>query len=136
MVDERSLATLLARAVGLAAELPASGLEEPPLVAPAGMKCAAGIVLIDEYGPLTIREPANHYDGYEHSYAKGRVESAETPQQTSRRELTEETGLQGLVVRLIGDFKGHVTITRFYAGVRTGGTESPSDETWARRPAG
>ena len=88
-------------------------------------------MLVDELGRLTIREPANHFAGYEHSYAKGRVDPGETPQQAALRELTEETGLVGRIVGLVGDFAGQTGVTRFYVGIRTGGTEAPSDETWA-----
>jgi hypothetical protein len=45
--------------------------------------------------------------------------------------LTEETRLLGRIVGLIGDFAGHTSVTRFYVGVRTGGEERPSAETWA-----
>ena len=110
--------------------------DEPELVAPHGGKRSAGIVLVDERGWLTIREPANHFAGYQHSYAKGRVDKGETPRQTARRELTEETGLTGRIVGVIGDFAGQTGVTRFYVGVRTGGEEKPSAETWAVKTVG
>lgn len=68
---------------------------------------------------------------YEYTYPKGRIDPGETPQQAAQRELTEETGLVGRIVGLIGDFAGHTSVTRFYVGVRTGGEEKPSAETWA-----
>jgi len=132
-LGEGCVAKLLANAVS---ELdsrvePCDPADEPELVAPHGGKRSAGIVLVDERGWLTIREPANHFAGYQHSYAKGRVDKGETPRQTARRELAEETGLTGRIVGVIGDFAGQTGLTRFYVGVRTGGEEKPSAETWA-----
>jgi hypothetical protein len=34
----------------------------------------------------------------------------------------------------IGDFAGNASVTRFYVGLRTGGEETPSGETWAVKP--
>jgi 8-oxo-dGTP pyrophosphatase MutT (NUDIX family) len=131
-LDEDCVAKLLSDAVAvLASGAGVEEIDEPAFEKPPGKKRSAGIVLVDERGWLTIREPANHFDGYEHSYAKGRIDPGETPQQTARRELQEETGLIGRIVGLIGDFPGHTSVTRFYVGVRTGGEETPDRETWA-----
>lgn len=132
-LDDRSIADLLARATTcLAGDTNGDDpVGEPELIATGGGKRSAGIVLVDDRGWLTIREPANHYGGYQWSYAKGRIDAGETPRETGRRELTEETGLTGRIIGTVGDFKGDVGITRFYVGVRTGGEQRPSAETWA-----
>lgn len=68
-IADSCIAMLLAATVG-----PSSEIEEPAFEKPPGGNRSAGIVLVDELGRLTIREPANHFAGYEHSYAKGRVD--------------------------------------------------------------
>ena len=131
-LEESCVAKLLADAAGALASQPDVGeIDEPAFEQPAGKYRSAGIVLVDERGWLTIREPANHFGGYKHSYAKGRIDTGETPQQAAGRELAEETGLIGRIVGLVGDFPGDTSVTRFYVGVRTGGEEEPSAETWA-----
>lgn len=102
------------------------GRLEPPWP---GAKISAGIVLIDERGWVTIREPKGHFGGYNWTYAKGRLDPGETQEETAHRELFEETGLRARIVGLVGDFKGDTGVTRLYVGVRTSGVETPSDET-------
>jgi 8-oxo-dGTP pyrophosphatase MutT (NUDIX family) len=131
-LDDECVAKLLAEAVEkLKSETDEGDLDEPALEAPSGTYRSAGIVLVDERGHVTIREPANHYGGYVWSYAKGRMDPGETAQQTARRELGEETGLTGRVLAMIGDFKGDTSVTRLYVGVRTGGDETTGPETWS-----
>ncbi len=133
-LDDDCVAKLLAQAVAkLKSEPEAGEIDEPPLDAPTGKWLSAGVVLVDEAGYVTIREPANHYGGVVWSYAKGRIESGDTPQQTAHRELREETGLTGRMLGLIGDFEGGYSLTRFYVGVRTGGEEPFGPETWTVR---
>jgi hypothetical protein len=120
-LDDGCIANLLAEAVeNLKSETDGDDLDEPSLEAPSGVYRSAGIVLVDERGHVTIREPANHYGGYVWSYPKGRIDPGETPQQTARRELCEETGLTGRIIAMIGDFKGDTSVTRLYVGVRIG----------------
>lgn len=79
-IDDSCIAMLLAdsvRQLGASAG-PRSEIEEPAFEKPPGGNRSAGIVLVDELGRLTIREPANHFAGYEHSYAKGRLDAGET----------------------------------------------------------
>jgi 8-oxo-dGTP diphosphatase len=42
------------------------------------------VLLVDGNGYVTIREPANHFDGYEWSHAKGRIERDETEERRHR----------------------------------------------------
>lgn len=73
-LEEDCVAALLAQAVGsLASGSDGGEIDEPPFEQPPGKYRSAGIVLVDERGQLTIREPANHFGGYVWSYAKGRI---------------------------------------------------------------
>jgi 8-oxo-dGTP pyrophosphatase MutT (NUDIX family) len=132
-LDDRAIGDLLARAATrLAGDTDGDDtVGEPGLIATGGGKRAAGIVLVDDRGWITIREPRGGFGGYNYSYAKGTIDKAETPRQTARRELTEETGFTGRIIGTIGDFKGDVGVTRFYVGVRTGGQVTLSAETSA-----
>jgi 8-oxo-dGTP pyrophosphatase MutT (NUDIX family) len=95
---------------------------------------SAGIASIDLSGALTIREPKNHYGGYVWTFAKGRVESGETPAQTAARELAEETGYTAQIVAFIGDYQGDTSITRMYLGRQTGGAPPSPMKPRASRP--
>jgi 8-oxo-dGTP pyrophosphatase MutT (NUDIX family) len=53
---------------------------------------AYGGVLFDEHGRTLLREPANHFGGYVWTFAKGKPEAGESPEQTALREVLEETG--------------------------------------------
>ena len=106
-------------------------IDEGPLEIPHGSskKPAAGIIVVDENGRLTIVEPRNHFGGYAHTYPKGHAHlDRETLQQAAHREVFEETGLQARIIGLVGDFPGDTTITRYYLGVLIGGTSQPTTE--------
>ncbi len=94
-----------------------------------GKVLSTGIVLFDEDEKIWIYEPLNHFGGYKNTFPKGRVEKELTYQQNAHREVHEETGLLGTITGLIGDFAGDVTMTRYYAGVRTGGEPTCGPET-------
>ena len=122
----------------LAASTPAFDESDEPVLPPPGpgKKVSAGIVPVDEQGRLTIREPTNHFGGYKHTFAKGRLDPDETPRQAAHRELFEETGLHARIVGLVGDFDGDTGVTRLYVGVRAGGVETLSAETQAINTVG
>jgi 8-oxo-dGTP pyrophosphatase MutT (NUDIX family) len=76
---------------------------------------AYGGVLINDRGEVQLREPANHYGGYVWTFAKGRPEPGETPEQAALREVVEETGQAARIVALIpGVFAGTTTSTVFF----------------------
>lgn len=64
---------------------------------------AYGGVLLSRKGHVLLREPTNHFDGYVWTYAKGRPDKGESPEQTALREVWEETGCRG---RIIGALPG------------------------------
>ncbi len=59
---------------------------------------AYGGVLIDDAGQILLREPANHFDGYVWTFAKGKRDTADTPEATVLREVREETGYHAEIV--------------------------------------
>lgn len=62
---------------------------------------AYGGVLINDRGEVQLREPANHFGGYVWTFAKGRPDPGETPEQTALREVLEETGQAARIIALI-----------------------------------
>lgn len=56
---------------------------------------AYGGVLLNAEGQVLLREPTNHFDGYVWTFAKGRPELGDEPEQTALREVREETGYTG-----------------------------------------
>jgi 8-oxo-dGTP pyrophosphatase MutT (NUDIX family) len=124
-VDNSCLRDLLVRAAS--ALKPHAGSYDEP--APHQKLRSAGIASVDQSGALTIREPRNHYGGYVWTFAKGRIEPAETPGQAAAREFTEETGYIAEILALIGDYAGDTSITRMYFGCQTGGAPVTSEET-------
>ena len=76
---------------------------------------AYGGVLLTRTGQILLREPANHYDGYVWTFAKGRPESGDTPEQTAVREVLEETGYPAEVVDVLpGVFQGGTTSNAYF----------------------
>jgi ADP-ribose pyrophosphatase YjhB (NUDIX family)/predicted ABC-type ATPase len=104
---------------------------EPPIDAKPSDRISTGVILREPDGRMTLIEPRNHYGGYIHTFPKGGVEPALTPQQNAHKELWEETGLHAHITGVVGDFKGDTGVSRYYVGVRTGGEATPSDETQA-----
>ena len=71
---------------------------------------AYGGVVIDEQGQVLLREPTKHFDGYVWTFAKGRANDGETPQEAARREVLEETGVVAEIKGQIpGVFSGSTT---------------------------
>jgi len=112
-------------------QIPDSLPDEPPMDVPEHTRVSTGVILREPDGRITVIEPRNHYGGYIHTFPKGGQEPNLTPQQNALKEVWEETGLHAHITGVVGDFKGDSGVTRYYVGVRTGGTETPSDETQA-----
>lgn len=99
---------------------------------------ACGGVLINDRGEVQLREPAGHFGGYVWTFAKGRPDPGETPEQTALREVLEETGQAARIVALIPEvFAGTTTTTVFFLMEPVGEPGPFSDETatvrWADR---
>lgn len=95
---------------------------------------AYGGVLISDRGEVQLREPAGHFGGYVWTFAKGRPDPGETPEQTALREVLEETGQAARITALIpGVFEGTTTSTVFFLMEPVGETGAFSIETAAVR---
>lgn len=100
-----------------------------------GGHLSAGGVLIDEAGRVLLREPTNHYGGYVWTFAKGKIDAGETPEQAALREVREETGYRAEIVEAIpGQFQGTTGFTLMFV-MRPIGTPDvpPSSETNATK---
>ena len=62
---------------------------------------AYGGILLTCHGQILLREPTNHFDGYVWTFAKGKPDEGDTPEQTALREVLEETGYQAEVVDVL-----------------------------------
>ena len=80
-----------------------------------GSSLAYGGIIINSDGEMLFREPKGHYDGYVLTYAKGRPNEGEDPEDAAIREVFEETGVRAKIVGEIpGYFKGGTTDNKFY----------------------
>lgn len=89
---------------------------------------AYGGILLTRGGRILLREPANHYDGYVWTYAKGRPGKGDTPERAALREVREETGYEAEIVDVLpGVFEGGTTANAFFV-MRHIGPPSRFDE--------
>lgn len=79
------------------------------------MKKAYGGIVIAPSGQVLLREPAGHYKGDVWSFAKGKPEPGESPEQTAVREVLEETGYYAeIVAKIPGCFDGSRTSNEYF----------------------
>lgn len=97
----------------------------PPLN---GKTQSAGVLVVEDDGRVWVVEPSGHYGGYNHTFAKGRVDGTSTLQQTAMREAFEEMGIKVDIVDYLTDAEGSTTMTRYFVAKRTGG--APWDAHW------
>jgi len=82
-----------------------------------------GVLLVDpDSGRVLLREPANHFDGYHWTFAKGGADINEHPVDAAKRELVEETGYDTDIVDKLDKpfYSGTDTAALFYLGVANG----------------
>ena len=78
-------------------------------------KKAYGGVVIDPAGKVLLREPTDHYKGHVWTFAKGKPEREESPEQTALREVLEETGVRArIVLKIPGVFDGLTTSNEYF----------------------
>jgi 8-oxo-dGTP pyrophosphatase MutT (NUDIX family) len=95
---------------------------QDPAVTATGHKSVAsrttnawGGVLIDAQGRILLREPSNHFDGYVWTFAKGKREPGDTPEEAALREVLEKTGYHAEIVdRIPGSFPGGTGYTEYF----------------------
>lgn len=76
---------------------------------------AYGGVLLTRCGRVLLREPANHFDGYHWTFAKGKSDKSEQPELTALREVYEETGyLAEIITALPNTYKSSLSSTAFF----------------------
>ena len=96
------------------------------------MKRAYGGVVINPSGEVLLREPAGHHKGDRWTFAKGKPEPGESPEQTAVREVLEETGYRAEVVTKIpGSFSGSRTCNEYFLMVPVEDTRHFGAETQA-----
>ena len=79
------------------------------------IKKAYGGVLINSRGEVLLREPAGHAKGDRWTFAKGRPDPGESPQQTALREVLEETGYRAeIAAKIPGSFEGKRTSSEYF----------------------
>ena len=76
---------------------------------------AYGGVLLTRCGRVLLREPANHFDGYHWTFAKGKPDKNESPELTALREVYEETGyLAEIITALPNTYKSSLSSTAIF----------------------
>lgn len=78
-------------------------------------KNAYGGVIFDCNDLVLLREPRDHFGGYVWTFAKGRADPGETPEQAALREVKEETGVSASIVSMLpGEYAGGTSITHYF----------------------
>lgn len=76
---------------------------------------AYGGVLLTRCGRVLLREPANHFDGYHWTFAKGKSDKNEKPELTALREVYEETGYLAEIITALPDaYKSSLSSTAIF----------------------
>jgi 8-oxo-dGTP pyrophosphatase MutT (NUDIX family) len=101
---------------------------EPPYVLPAGLRAAAGAVVIEDDGRVWLVSPTNGFGGYATTFPKGRADAGCTLQHTALREAFEESGLVVRLEAFLLDCRRTQTFTRYYIARRIAG--SPAAMGW------
>ena len=110
-------------------------LETAPPTPVRGKSIAAGVIVMEPDGRIWTVRPTNGWAGYINTFPKGTQESGLSLQATAIKEMYEETGLKVKLTGLLGDFERTGSVSRYYIGVRTGGTPARMGwEAQASRP--
>ena len=110
----------------------ASPIDEPPFDCPAGMKPAAGALVLEPDGRAWCVAPTGGFGGHEFTLPKGRIDGRSLVA-TALVEVFEESGLRVRLVAFLCDVTRKETFTRFFLAERVGG--SPADLTWESQAA-
>jgi 8-oxo-dGTP pyrophosphatase MutT (NUDIX family) len=81
---------------------------------PRGLKRAYGGVIL-RGGAVLLRRPTNDFDDYVWTFAKGKPDGDESPEETALQEVQDETGIVGRIVgELPGWFSSSSSATKFF----------------------
>lgn len=105
----------------LALSAAAHAIAEPPFLLPAGMRAAAGAVVVEDDGRVWLVSPSNGFGGYRATFPKGRLDPDGSLQQTAVREVFEESGLLVRLEAFLLDVRRTQTYTRYYVARRVAG---------------
>lgn len=105
----------------------ASPIADPPFVCPAGMKPAAGALVLEPDGRAWSVAPTGRFGGHEFTLPKGRIDDRSLAA-TALVEVFEEAGLRVRLRGFLCDVPRKETFCRFFLAERIGG--SPADVTW------
>jgi ADP-ribose pyrophosphatase YjhB (NUDIX family) len=114
-------------------EAKCNAIAEPPFKAPAGLKPAAGAVVIEPCGRIWLAQPTGGFGGVNHVVPKGRIDAGSSAASTAMREAWEEIGLRVRLFAWLVDLPRSTTFTRFYMAFRLGGT--PREMGWESQGA-
>ena len=79
------------------------------------MKKAYGGVVVNPSSQVLLREPAGRYKGDVWTFAKGKPDFGETPEETAVREVLEETGYRAeIAMKIPGSFDGARTSNEYF----------------------
>ncbi len=101
---------------------------EVPLVSPAGVKKASGLVIREADGRVWIVEPTDHAGGFENTFPSQTKAPGLTSQQTALRAAFYAAGLEARITSVIADITESDRISRYYLAERVGGSPWLHDE--------
>lgn len=91
---------------------------------------AYGVMLVSPNGQTLLRRVSGAFDGYVWTFAKGKPDGYEPPQQTAKRECLEETGIWSRLIGLLPQrYQGTTGSTVFFVGVTDGEPQPFGPET-------
>jgi 8-oxo-dGTP pyrophosphatase MutT (NUDIX family) len=80
-----------------------------------GKRASYGGVLLNDQGLVLLRKVTNTFGGAAWTFAKGRPDPTEHPEETAMREVLEETGYPvELLASIPGGFEGTTTVNRYW----------------------
>ena len=78
-------------------------------------RASYGGVLIDDQSRVLLRKVTNSFGGAAWTFAKGRPDPSEHPEETAMREVLEETGYPvEMLAPIPGGFEGTTTVNRYW----------------------